>query len=377
MSCLAFPLSDEEPAYKPRSSPWNPAGRGHGACELASTSLCLPGLTGEDGLSVALLAVSWGASMSTSWVLTLQPSWGSILCWSEAGTLMIPNVLTFPGPELKALTTAAWIFLDFMGLPMRTGLYRLLLLWLGLSITLIQVNHHHFWDWFSLPTSELCPNTKFLRSLRSLRNKWGCALPNSAEILCAWEQSGMLFQWPAPHILGCCSPQSSYTGSSSCFLYLALKAPGEIIHLCKLLSRVCSAVLQRMGLSSRSAGRWRSYSPWQESQDRWSPIILKKYINLSLYQSPYQRRFSCYFSSDRYTFYQQETVSMIWRALGLQKLSNMANVHAYTGTEYCLIYLWVMNKWYVFFVKCIWHFYCSGCTFWSSSLSTRAFFFIT
>ena len=35
---------------------------------------------------------------------------------------MIPNVLTFPGPELKALTTAAWIFLDFMGLPVRTGL---------------------------------------------------------------------------------------------------------------------------------------------------------------------------------------------------------------------------------------------------------------
>ena len=57
---------------------------------------------------------------------------------------MIPNVLTFPGPELKALTTAAWIFLDFMGLPMRTGLYRLLLLWLGFSITLIQVNHRQF-----------------------------------------------------------------------------------------------------------------------------------------------------------------------------------------------------------------------------------------
>ena len=59
-------------------------------------------------------------------------------------TLLIPNVPTFPGPELKALTTAAWIFPDFMGLPMRTGLYGLLLLWLGLSITLIHVNHRQF-----------------------------------------------------------------------------------------------------------------------------------------------------------------------------------------------------------------------------------------
>ena len=61
-------------------------------------------------------------------------------------------------------------------------------------------------------------------------------------------------------------------GSSSCLLCLGLKASGEIIHLCKLLSCVCSAVLQRMGPCPRSGGRWRSYSPRQEFQDRWSPI---------------------------------------------------------------------------------------------------------
>ena len=60
--------------------------------------------------------------------------------------------------------------------------------------------------------------------------------------------------------------------SPSCLLCLGLKASGEIIHLCKLLSHVCSAMLQRMGPCPRSDGRWRSYSPRQESQDRWSPI---------------------------------------------------------------------------------------------------------
>ena len=124
-------------------------------------------------------------------------------------------------------------------------------------------------------------------------------------------------------------------GSSSCFLCLGLKASGEIIHLCKLLSRICSAVLQRMGPCPRSDGRWRSYSPRQESQDRWSPIREKKYISLS----PHLPGEDSHVISDRYNFHQQETVSMIWRALGLQRLSNMANVHAYTGTKYCLINL--------------------------------------
>ena len=59
-------------------------------------------------------------------------------------SLQIHNVPTFPGPELKVLSTAAQIVLDFMGLPMRTGLNRILLFWMGLSITLIQVPHHHF-----------------------------------------------------------------------------------------------------------------------------------------------------------------------------------------------------------------------------------------
>ena len=59
-------------------------------------------------------------------------------------SLQIPNVPTSPGPELKVLTTAAQIVLDFMGLLMRTGLNRILLFWMGLSITLIQDNHHHF-----------------------------------------------------------------------------------------------------------------------------------------------------------------------------------------------------------------------------------------
>ena len=74
------------------------------------------------------------------------------------------------------------------------------------------------------------------------------------------------------HILGSCSPQSSYLGPSSCFLCPGLKAFGEIPRLYKLLSYVCSAVLQRMGPCPRSDGRWRSYSPRQEFQDRWSPI---------------------------------------------------------------------------------------------------------
>ena len=37
-------------------------------------------------------------------------------------SLQIPNVPTFPGPELKVLSTEAQIVLDFMGLPMRTRL---------------------------------------------------------------------------------------------------------------------------------------------------------------------------------------------------------------------------------------------------------------
>lgn len=80
MSCLGFPLSDEEPAHKSMStSPWTPPGRA-GALELASTYLCFPGLTGEEGLSVALSAGVGGASISTLWVFNLHPSWGSILC---------------------------------------------------------------------------------------------------------------------------------------------------------------------------------------------------------------------------------------------------------------------------------------------------------
>ena len=117
---------------------------GQGALELASTYLCFPGLTGEEGLSVALSAGVEGLP---------YPHSGSSICTLPGAlfsadlrlrTLLIPNVPTFLGPELKALTTAACIFLDFMGLPMRTGLYGLLLLWLGLSITLIQVNHRQF-----------------------------------------------------------------------------------------------------------------------------------------------------------------------------------------------------------------------------------------
>ena len=128
-------------------------------------------------------------------------NWGWGLCWFPVSHL--------PGTWSEAINHSSLDFSGlFMGLPMRTGLYRLLPLWLGLSITPIHVNHHQFWetDRHSYPTSELCPNTKFLRSLRSLKNKRGYALPNSSEIFCVWEQSGMLFQWPPPPFLGCCSP---------------------------------------------------------------------------------------------------------------------------------------------------------------------------
>ena len=178
-----------------------------------------------------------------------------------------------------------------------------------------------------------------------------------------------------PHILGSCSPQSSYLGPSSCFLCLGLKVFGEIPHVYKLLSYVCSAVLQRMGPCPRSDGRWRSYSPRQESQDRWQSFREKK-VDQSI--SSARWRFSCHFCSDRFTFHREETVRMIWRLLALQRLSNMANVHACTVPEYCFFpYLWVMNKGYILLVKYIWYSYCSGYTFWSSSLSTRAFFPIT
>ena len=102
------------------------------------------------------------------------------------------------------------------------------------------------------------------------------------------------------HILGSCSPQSSYLGPSSCFLCPGLKAFGEIPRLYKLLSYVCSAVLQRMGPCPRSDGRWRSYSPRRESQDRWQsftteppgkPSLLCKQL-LSLLERPWLTAFS-------------------------------------------------------------------------------------
>ena len=200
MSCLGFPFSDEEPAYKPRStSPWHPPVRSQGALELASIYLCFPGLTGEEGLSVALSAGVEGLPYphpgSSIWLCTLP---GALFSADlRLRTLLIPNVPTFPGPELKMLTTAAWIVLDFMGLPMRTGLYKLRL---GLSITLIQVYHHHFWetDPLSYLTSELGPKTKFLRSLKNKRGMLSLTVLRS----CVWEQTGVLSQWPPPHILG-------------------------------------------------------------------------------------------------------------------------------------------------------------------------------
>ena len=242
MSCLGFPFSDEEPAHKPRStSPWHPPARSQGALELASSYLCFPGLTGEEGLSVALSAGVEGLPYphpgSSIWLCTLP---GALFSADlRLRTLLIPNVPTFPGPELKMLTIAAWIVLDFMGLPMRTGLYKLLLLWLGLSITLIQVYHHHFWetDPLSYLTSELGPKTKFLRSLKNKRGMLSLTVLRS----CVWEQTGVLSQWPP-------TPYSGVLLSSILLhgvlilLCLGLKASGEIPHLCKLLSRLlCSA----------------------------------------------------------------------------------------------------------------------------------------
>ena len=144
-----------------------------------------------------------------------------------------------------------------------------------------------------------------------------------------------------PHILGSCSPQSSYLGPSSCILCLGLKTFGEIPCLYKLLSYVCSAVLQRMGPCPRSDGRWRSYSPRRESQDRWQSFREKK-VDQSI--SSARWRFSCHFCSDRFTFHREETVRMIWRLLALQRLSNMANVHACTVPEYCFFRLSMSNE---------------------------------
>lgn len=55
-------------------------------------------------------------------------------------------------------------------------------------------------------------------------------------------------------------------------------------------------------------------------------------------------RFSRHFCSDRFTFYRQETVGMIWRGPVLQRLSHMANAHANTVTEYCLFHLSMGNE---------------------------------
>jgi len=59
--------------------------------------------------------------------------------------LLIPKIPTFQGPELKVLTTAARIVLDFVYLPIRTSIsLQVPTMGLYLSITLIQVNHCHF-----------------------------------------------------------------------------------------------------------------------------------------------------------------------------------------------------------------------------------------
>ena len=172
------------------------------------------------------------------------------------------------------------------------------------------------------------------------------------------------------HILGSCSPQSSYLGPSSCFLCPGLKAFGEIPRLYKLLSYVCSAVLQRMGPCPRSDGRWRSYSPRWESQDRWQSFREKK-VDQSI--SSARWRFSCHFCSDRFTFHREKTVRMLFRGYvtwPTYMLVLSLNIVSFT-------YLWVMNKGYIYLVKYIWYSYCSGYTFRSSSLSMRAFFSIT
>ena len=220
MSCLAFPLSDEEPAYKSMTtSPWHPPCGSQGALELASIYLYIPGLTGEEGLSTALSAGVEGLPYphpgSSIWLCTLP----GVLVSDDLRlrTLLIPNVPTFPGPELRMLATAAWIVLTS-------------------------------WD----------------------RQGWwvftGC-------YCCGW-----VFLSPSFRLITIISSPS-----------------GE----------------KKVHHSTSSSARWR---------------------------------FSDHFCSDRCTFYRQETVGMICRALGLQRLSNMANVHAYTGTEYCLFHLSVSNE---------------------------------
>ena len=77
-------------------------------------------------------------------------------------------------------------------------------------------------DWFTLSTSELCAETKFLRSLRSLKNKWGYAKANRL--------SPPVLNFSASEIRRECCP-SDHHPPYSWVLFSSILLPGALILL--------------------------------------------------------------------------------------------------------------------------------------------------